>query len=66
MRSTPIGLDGTNDEVFWSILRLGQRMLHHELRGHRPHRNVTQFRLEIGKYVDGGEVDRFEYCVQVD
>ena len=41
-------------------------MLHHELRGHRPHRNVTQFRLEIGKYVDGGEVDRFEYCVQVD
>jgi len=36
VRSTPIGLDGTNDEVFWSILRLGQRMLHHELRGHRP------------------------------
>ncbi len=66
MGSTPIGLDGTNDEVFRSILRLGQRMLLHEFRGYRPHRNVTQFPREIGRYVDGGDVDRFEYCVQVD
>ena len=49
MGSTPIGLDGTNDEVFWSILRLGQRMLLHELRGYRPQRNVTQFPREIGR-----------------
>ena len=61
----PIGLNSASDDAILSIPGLGRRMLH-EFKEYRPYRNLAQFRREIGKYVDGGEVARFERYVTID
>ena len=61
----PIGLNSASDDAILSIPGLGQRMLH-EFKEYRPYRNLAQFRREIGKYVDDGEVARFERYVTID
>ena len=61
----PIGLNSASDDAILSIPGIGQRMLH-EFKEYRPYRNLAQFRREIGKYVDDGEVARFERYVTID
>ena len=61
----PIGLNSASDDAILSIPGLGRRMLH-EFKEYRPYRNLAQFRREIGKYVDDGEVARFERYVTID
>jgi DNA uptake protein ComE-like DNA-binding protein len=53
----------TNDEILL-IPGVGNRMLR-EFREYRPYKTMTQFRKEIGKYVDLKEVARLEQYVFV-
>lgn len=53
----------TNDEILM-IPGLGKRMLG-EFLEYRPYRALAQFRREIGKYVDDGELGRLEQYVFV-
>jgi DNA uptake protein ComE-like DNA-binding protein len=61
----PVGLNSASDEDILTIPGLGPRMLR-EFREYRPYTNIEQFRREIGKYVDDGEVARLERYVVVD
>jgi len=61
----PISLNTASDEAILSIPGVGDRMLH-EFKEYRPYKNIEQFRREIGKYVDEGEVARLERFVVVD
>ena len=61
----PISLNSASDEAILSIPGVGRRMLH-EFKEYRPYRAIEQFRREIGKYVDDGEVARLERYVRVD
>ena len=47
------------------MLGVGDRMAH-EFEEYRPYVAMAQFRREIGKYVDDGEVARLERFVTVD
>jgi DNA uptake protein ComE-like DNA-binding protein len=58
----PIDLNSASDEDILSIPGVGQRMLH-EFKEYRPYTSLAQFRREIGKYVDEGEVARLERYV---
>ncbi len=60
----PIDLNSASDEAILSIPGLGNRMLH-EFKEYRPYRSMTQFRREIGKYVDDDEVARLERYVYI-
>ena len=59
-----INLNTASDEEIMLIPGLGQRMLR-EFKEYRPYRTITQFRKEIGKYVDQKEVARLEQYVFV-
>ena len=61
----PIRLNTASDEDILSIPGVGRRMLH-EFKEYRPYKAIEQFRREIGKYVDDGEVARLERYVTVD
>jgi len=58
----PINLNDASDEDILSIPGLGNRMLH-EFKEYRPYKSISQFRREIGKYVDDSEVARLERYV---
>lgn len=55
----PINLNEASDDDILTIPGMGNRMLH-EFKEYRPYKNISQFRREIGKYVDDNEVARFE------
>ncbi len=60
----PINLnDVTNDEIL-RIPGVGDRMAH-EFEEYRPYVDMDEFRMEIGKYVDEGEVERLAGYVYV-
>ena len=61
----PINLNSASDEDILSIPGIGPRMLH-EFKEYRPYRAIAQFRREIGKYVDGDEIERLERYVVVE
>ena len=60
----PIDLNTASDEAILAIPGMGERMLH-EFKEYRPYTDIAQFRREIGKYVDGDEVARFERYVTI-
>ena len=53
----------TNEEIL-AIPGVGERMAH-EFEEYRPYSSMEQFRREIGKYVDDGEVARLERYVEI-
>jgi DNA uptake protein ComE-like DNA-binding protein len=52
-----IDLNTASPEEILLIPGVGNRMLH-EFEEYRPYRGLSQFRREIGKYVDDAELDR--------
>ncbi len=58
----PINLNTASREEILLVPGIGARMAH-EFEEYRPYRNIEQFRREIGKYVDEGEVARLERYV---
>ena len=60
----PIDLNSADDEAILSIPGVGRRMLH-EFKEYRPYQSMEQFRREIGKYVDDGELARLERYVMI-
>jgi DNA uptake protein ComE-like DNA-binding protein len=61
----PIELNTASEADILTIPGVGQRMLH-EFLEYRPYRSMEQFRREIGKYVDDGELARLERYVTLD
>lgn len=59
-----LNLNTASEEEILMIPGLGNRMLR-EFKEYRPYRTITQFRKEIGKYVDQKEVARLEQYVFV-
>jgi DNA uptake protein ComE-like DNA-binding protein len=59
-----INLNTASDAEILLIPGLGKRMLG-EFKEYRPYKALTQFRREIGKYVDDKELDRLEQYVFV-
>lgn len=53
----PLDLNTASSEEFATIPGVGPRMIH-EFEEYRPYAAMAQFRREIGKYVDEGEVER--------
>ncbi len=60
----PIDLNTASEEDILSIPGVGPRLLH-EFQEYRPYTSIEQFRREIGKYVDDGELARLERFVLV-
>ena len=60
----PFNLNTTAEADFKMIPGVGDRMAH-EFEEYRPYTSIQQFRREIGKYVDEGEVARYENYVFV-
>ena len=60
----PIDLNTATDEEILAVPGVGERMAH-EFREYRPYTSMEQFRREIGKYVDDGEVDRLARYVEI-
>lgn len=60
----PIDLNAATDEEILSVPGVGERMAH-EFKEYRPYSSMEQFRREIGKYVDEGEVARLERYVEI-
>ena len=60
----PIDLNTAADEEILAIPGVGDRMLH-EFKEYRPYTGMEQFRREIGKYVDDGEVARLARFVEI-
>ena len=60
----PIDLNTATDEEILAVPGVGDRMLH-EFKEYRPYTDMEQFRREIGKYVDDGEVARMERYVEI-
>lgn len=60
----PIDLNTATDEEILAIPGVGERMAH-EFKEYRPYSSMDQFRREIGKYVDDGEVARLERYVEI-
>jgi DNA uptake protein ComE-like DNA-binding protein len=58
----PINLNTASDADILSIPGVGQRMLT-EFKEYRPYKAMTQFRREIGKYVNDKELARLERYV---
>ena len=59
-----IDLNTASEEDIRSIPGVGDRM-HHEFEEYRPYSAMAEFRREMGKYVDDGEVDRLSRYVEV-
>lgn len=60
----PIDLNTATDEEILAVPGVGDRMAH-EFKEYRPYSSMDQFRREIGKYVDDGEVSRLERYVEI-
>ncbi len=60
----PIDLNTATDDDILAIPGVGPRMLR-EFKEYRPYTDMEQFRREIGKYVDEGEVARLERYVTI-
>ena len=60
----PIDLNTATEEEILAIPGVGDRMAH-EFEEYRPYLSMEQFRREIGKYVDDGEVARLERYVEI-
>ena len=60
----PIDLNTATDEEILAVPGVGDRMAH-EFKEYRPYSSMEQFRREIGKYVDDGEVARLERYVEI-
>ena len=60
----PIDLNTATEEDILAIPGVGKRMAH-EFEEYRPYASMEQFRREIGKYVDDGEVARLERYVEI-
>jgi DNA uptake protein ComE-like DNA-binding protein len=60
----PLNLNTATREEILLVPGVGARMAH-EFEEYRPYRAITQFRREIGKYVDDKEVARLEQFVFV-
>jgi DNA uptake protein ComE-like DNA-binding protein len=60
----PINLNTASRDEIMLVPGMGPRMAH-EFEEYRPYRALTQFRREIGKYVDSAEVARLEQFVFV-
>lgn len=58
----PINLNTATREEIMLVPGMGPRMAH-EFEEYRPYTSIEQFRKEIGKYVNQGEVARFEKYV---
>lgn len=54
----------TEEELLATIPGFGDRMVH-EFMEYRPYVSIQQFRREIGKYVDEGQVSEYEKYVYV-
>ena len=60
----PIDLNTATREEILAIPGVGRRMAR-EFQEYRPYSSMEQFRREIGKYVDDGEVARLERYVEI-
>ncbi|MCH2614485.1 MAG: hypothetical protein MKZ70_07305 [Opitutales bacterium] len=60
----PVNLNTVSDEELGLIPGISRKMKH-EFEEYRPYISLSQFRREIGKYVDDKEVARFEQYVFV-
>ena len=60
----PIDLNTATREEILAVPGVGRRMAH-EFEEYRPYSSMEQFRREIGKYVDDGEVARLERYVEI-
>lgn len=54
----------SKDELLKTIPGMGNRMVH-EFEEYRPYKSIQQFRREIGKYVDAGQVAEYEKYIYV-
>jgi DNA uptake protein ComE-like DNA-binding protein len=54
----------SEDELMKTIPGMGKRMVH-EFEEYRPYKSIQQFRKEIGKYVDAGQVADYEKYIYV-
>jgi DNA uptake protein ComE-like DNA-binding protein len=61
----PVNLNTASDTDILAIPGVGKRMLH-EFKEYRPYKSLTQFRREIGKYVDKAELARLERYVTLE
>ena len=59
-----IDLNTASDEDILTIPGVGRRM-RHEFEEYRPYEAMSQFRREIGKYVDDDEVERLARYVEI-
>ena len=60
----PIDLNSATREEILAVPGVGERMAH-EFEEYRPYTDMAQFRREMGKYVDEGEVARLERYVVI-
>lgn len=60
----PIDLNNATREQILALPGVGERMAH-EFEEYRPYSSMEQFRREMGKYVDEGEVARLERYVVI-
>ena len=60
----PIDLNSSGDDEMKLVPGVGRRMAH-EFEEYRPYKSMVQWRREIGKYVDDGELARLERYVFV-
>lgn len=61
----PVPLNTASEEDIMRIPGMTPKMVH-EFEEYRPYRSMEQFRREIGKYVDAGELARLESYVVLD
>ena len=59
-----VNLNTAEEEVFKTLPGVGDKMAH-EFEEYRPYASITQFRKEIGKYVDEEKVAEYEKYVFV-
>ncbi|MDB2632768.1 helix-hairpin-helix domain-containing protein [Flavobacteriaceae bacterium] len=58
----PVELNTSSEDDIKALPGIGKKMTH-EFLEYRPYKNLTQFRKEIGKYVDDKELTRLERLV---
>ena len=58
----PVELNTSRESDIKNLPGVGKKMAH-EFIEYRPYKNITQFRREIGKYVDEKELNRLERLV---